>query len=94
MDAIHAAPALFGQQVSRIALETVPSSRLPKQYSHYTTIRITGAVRRTLLGSELMVSLRESKGASSLGDSRGCVTVNARDSSSRELGRALQVMHT
>ena len=47
-------------------------------------------MRRTLLGSELMVSFRELKGASSLGDSRGCVTVNARDSSSRELGRALQ----
>ena len=50
-------------------------------------------MRRTLLGSELMVSLRELKGASSLGDSRGCVTVNARDSSSRELGNALHDQH-
>ena len=40
-----------------------------------------------------MVSLRESKGASSLGDSSGCVTVKALDSSSRELGRALH-MHS
>ena len=41
-----------------------------------------------------MVSLRESKGASSLGDSSGCVTVKALDSSSRELGRALWVHFT
>lgn len=49
-----------------------------------------GRANQTLLGRELMVSLRESKGASSLGDSSGCVTVNALDSSSSELGNALQ----
>ena len=71
-------------------LEKVFSSWPPLQYPHEATTR---PMRRTLLGSELMVSLRESKGASSLGDSRGCVTVNARDSSSRELGSALQDQH-
>ena len=45
---------------------------------------------QTLLGRELMVSLRDSKGASSLGDSSGCVTVKALESSSSELGNALR----
>ncbi len=53
------------------------------------TIKSQGARKRTLLGSEEMVSLRDSYGASSRGDSSGCVTVNARDSSSSELGSAL-----
>ena len=53
-----------------------------------TNSALQGGVK-TLLGRELMVSLRESKGASSLGDSSGCVTVKALDSSRRELGRAL-----
>lgn len=44
-----------------------------------------------MLGRELMVSFRDSNGASSLGDSNGCVTVKALESSSRELGRALRM---
>ena len=55
----------------------------------YTLQQVSARSDRTLLGRELIVSLRDSKGASSLGDSSGCVTVKALESSSRELGRAL-----